>query len=196
MKQFIFGKVENMGDVREVVHLHADKLVSFHPELLEQHYQSLACMNPSKEEKFLPFVHYVDQQFSSYGFYGFTFQKLITVLTAATYYHMFYDRISNLSNGELSILAKYSFLDPVEEYSKNIECFPKSVLSLVEGKTADFTKRDELMKWYDYSLGKGENSEELLQQLQSSSLSDLIQKSFQLEDKVLEEVEFCDGRGI
>lgn len=196
MKQYIFEKVKNMGDVRDVLHSHADKLVSFHPELLEQHYQSLAHMDTSKDENFLSFVHYVDQRFSSYGYYGFTFHKLITVLTAATYYHMFYEKVSSLSNGELSILAKYSFLDPVEEYSKNIECFPKALLSLVEGKTEDFTKRDELMKWYDYSLDKGEHSEELLQQLQSEPLNDLIQKSFQLENQKLEEVEFCDSRRI
>lgn len=196
MKQYIFDKVDNMVGVCEVVHSYADKLVSFHPQLLEQHYQDLAHMDPSKEEKFLRFVHYVDQQFSSYGFYGFVFQKLITVLTAASYYHTLYEKVSSLSNGEFSILAKYSFLDSVDEYSKNLECFPKSVLSVIEKKTSDFTKRDELMKWYDYSLDKGETSEALSQQLQSDSLNNLIQQSFQLENQMLEEADFGDSRRI
>lgn len=173
VRGLVFDKVENVSDVCHIVQQNVDKFLNLKIDFLQHHYQSLTQMDEYKQEKFLNFVHYIDVKFSPYGCRCFFRQKLFTILSAATYYHEFYDQISDYTNAELSILAKYSFMDSIECYSENLMKFPQSILSLIESKTSEFHKRDDLLFWYDWSLNN-ENKNALEERLRNTEVNNLL----------------------
>lgn len=196
MRGLVFDRVDSVSDVCHIVQQNVDKVLNLETAFLQHHYQSLVQMDEYKQEKFLDFVHYVDEKFSPYGSKGFFRQKLFTILAAATYYHEFYDQIANYTDGELSILAKYSFMDSIESYPEILKRIPQDVLSIIESKVSEFHKRDDLIFWYDCSLKNNENQEDLQERLKGEKLNRLLLESVQIQKQIIKEVEEDDSRRI
>ena len=199
-RKLFFENVDSLDGVCEVIGNNIKTIAFMNPFVFQYHYRSLLRMEDGKNEKFLRFVHYVDQWFSRYGHYGFSVAKLTTVLSGATYYCDFYSQIEEYTDGELSILANYTSIDPINVYFDNLKRFPEVLLSIVEHKTADFTKRDDLILWYDFSCDLGKESNWLMQKLQEDNLEQLVEESLQfqrkIQDTVLEEDVYYDSRRL
>lgn len=93
-------------------------------------------------------------------------------------------------------MAKYSVVNPVSDYSLNIQKFSKEILRTISEKTNDFIMRDELMTFIDLVREEGQSEEILCRKLKEESLPDLVKTSYQLQEKLLEERDFYDSRRI
>ena len=194
MGKKLFSQVENVKDVLDILCQNLDKVITLSLEILEYNYHSLTNLSLEHESHFLALVHYIDDCFSAYEYYDFTRYKIPTILSAATYYHDFYENIKDYTLGELSTLAKFSAIDPVEVYSSNLQLFSKNILSVIERKTTDFMTRDKLMNWVYLSDDNGVDCHTICSELQNKSLPALVKQSFSLVQKKVEESGFSDGR--
>ena len=116
MRGLIFHKANNVLDVYNIIFENIDRLSFSQHETLHQHFQGLSGLDEEKQKPFMQFVHYVDREYSPYGSNRFLRHKMSIILSAATYYCSFYDRILNYTNGELSLLAKYYSIEPIDRY--------------------------------------------------------------------------------
>lgn len=196
MKGLLFCDVQDMKDVKEVIQKNFFILENLPLDDIMIHYENLVNLPLKLENQFLDFVHHVDESFSFYGYYGFFTQKISTILVGATYYQEHYQKIHDLSVQEVAILAKYSVVNPVSDYSLNIQKFSKEILRTISEKTNDFIMRDELMTFIDLVREEGQSEEILCRELKEESLPDLVKTSYQLQEKLLEERDFYDSRRI
>lgn len=196
MKGLLFCDVQDMKDVKEIIQKNFFALENLPLDDIMIHYENLVNLPLKLENQFLDFVHHVDESFSFYGYYGFFTQKLSTILGGATYYQEYYPKIHDLSVQEVAILAKYSVVDSVSDYSLNIQKFSKEILRTISRKTNDFIMRDELMIFVDLVREEGQSEEILCQKLKEEPLPDLVKTSYQLQEKLLEECGFYDSRRI
>lgn len=176
IKKLSFTQVKTISDLFPILTKESQSLNLLSLDVFQHHLQSLLSLRDENQESFLKFIHYVDETFST-DYHPFIRYKLETILSAATYYHDFYNQISCLSSGELSILANFSSSYPVELYPGYLEMFPKPVLSVIENKTSDFMIRNDLMSFVSLSLEKGVSDSEVFKQLQLQSLSSLRRQS-------------------
>lgn len=196
MRGLVFDKTEKVSDVYNIIFENIDSLSFSQSETLQPHFQSLSCLDEEKQKSFMQFVHYVDRKYSPYGSNHFLRHKISIILSAATYYCSFYDRILNYTNGELSLLAKYSFVEPIENYSEMLVRFPQNILSLIDGKTSDIFLKDDLLLWYDYFLSSENDREYLENKLRIEEVDKLILQSSQIQEKIIKEMESDDSRRI
>lgn len=196
MKKLAFNNVEKISDVAEVIQKKISTIEPIPSSDIMIHYENLINLPLEDRNQFLDFVHYVDESFSSYGYYSFLGQKILTILAGATYYKEYYEDIKDLNVQEVAILAKYSVIDPISEYSLNIQKFPKEILDVVSKKTKDFIMRDELMMFINLSDRENKNTGELCMKIQKTSLQDLTEESYKLQEQLLEERGFHDSRRI
>ncbi len=194
MKKLSFDKVQSIEDVANVIQQYPDKMVGVDSEVSKYNYESLLHLSGEQVSRFLQFVHYVDDTFSSYGYYNFIGQKVVTILSGATYYREYYDRIQLLTDGELSVLAKFSSLDSNQDYATNLDVFSKDILTIIDHKTKDFLFRDALMSYSYFSFLSGKNKNEVEKELTVFPLSNLVQEAFRLSRQKIEESGFSDGR--
>ena len=194
MKKLSFDKVQSIEDVASVIQQYPDKMVGVDSEVSKYNYESLLHLSEEHVSRFLQFVHYVDDTFSSYGYYNFIGQKIVTILSGATYYREHYDRIQFLTDGELSVLAKFSSIDSNQDYANNLDMFSKEILTIISNKTDDFLLRDELMSYSYFSFLSGKNENDVKEDLTVFPLSNLVQEAFRLSRQKIEESGFSDGR--
>ena len=194
MGKKLFSRVEDIRDGSDILRQNLDRVITLKPEVLEYNYRSLTNLSLEHETGFLALVHYIDDCFSAYEYYDFTRYKIPTILSAATYYHDFYEYIKDYTLGEISTLAKFSSIDPIEVYPSNLQLFSRNILSVIERKTTDFMMRDKLMDWVYLSDDNGVDSHTIYNELQNNSLPSLAKQSFSLAQKKVEESGFSDGR--
>lgn len=194
MGKKLFSQVESIKDVSDILYQNLDKVIALSPEVVEYNYQSLTNLPLEKELFFLDFVHYVDDRFSAYGYYDFTNHKIATILSAATYYHDFYDYIRDFTPEEISTLAKFSSIDSVEVYPYNLQLFSKDILRVIGKRTSDFMLRDELMNLVYLSEDSGVDKQTIYANLKNTSLTSLVKQAFSLAQKKVEECDFSDSR--
>lgn len=186
MKRLSFENVRCKKDVLDFIIDHPDKIwVS--DDILKQNLDSLATLPEELDNRFLGFVNYVDEFYSSYGYYDFLNQKISTILAGASYYKHYYDQISELSDGELSILAKFSFVAPVDVYSKYLSVFSKDILSTIQSKTDDFMLYDDLMSYVSLSVEDGCPMNMISSNLKNMSLQTLMEQERFLDQKKMSE---------
>ena len=196
MRGLIFHKANNVLDVYNIIFENIDRLSFSQHETLHQHFQGLSGLDEEKQKPFMQFVHYVDREYSPYGSNRFLRHKMSIILSAATYYCSFYDRILNYTNGELSLLAKYSSIEPIDSYSEMLVRFPQNVLSLINSKTSDILSKDDVLFWYDYYLSSEDVREYLENKLRMEDVDKLILESSQIQKKIIKEMESDDSRRI
>ena len=175
-KKLSFTRVKTISDLFPILTRKSDSLNLLSLDVFQHHLQSLLTLRDENQESFLNFIHYVDEVFST-DYHPFIRYKLETILSAATYYHDFYNEICCLSAGELSVLANFSSSYPVEVYPEYLKMFPKPVLNVIENKTNNFMIRNDLMSFVSLSLEKGVSDSEVFEQLQLQSLSSLRRQS-------------------
>lgn len=196
MRGLVFDKSENVLDVYNIVFENVDRIAFLPSETLQQHFHSLSHLTEKKQKPFMQFVHYVDKGYSPHGSNHFLRQKISIILAAATYYCEFHDKVLNYTNGELALLAKYSFMESIDSYSKILVRFPQNVLSLIDSKTSDIFRKDDLLLWYDYCLSSEDDREYLENKLRMEEVDKLILESSQIQEKIIKEMESDDSRRI
>lgn len=195
MKNLSFTQVKTIPDLFSIIYQESQLLHLLSLDIFQHHLQSLLCLQDELQQDFLQFVHYVDDNLSS-NYYSFTRQKLAILLSAATYYHDFYDQIKEFSFGELSILANFSAFEPVEVYPDNLEVFSKSILYTIEQKTDNFMRRNDLMSFVSLSFDKGASYVEVLDKLQSQSLVLLSRQANLLQQEIVDGGAMYDSRRV
>ena len=195
MKKLSFSRVNTVYDFLPVLEEHLQSINVLSIDIYQRHLQSLLDLDEGRQQSLIGFMHYVDEVFST-DYHPFIRHKLTTILSAATYYHDFYQQVYDLSFGELSILANFSSFNPVEVYPEYLEMFPKPVLSVIENKANDFMIRNDLMSFVFLSLDKGVSSTDVFEQLQSQPLSMLRRQSNAWQLDIVEGGPVYDSRGV
>lgn len=196
MKYLSFDQVENIYDVKNILINNLDSVICFMSDEALKYFTSLDNLSENLHPQFLRFVHYVDENFSHFGYFSFLNHKIATILAGAVYYQEYYDEIKDLSEGEVAILAKYSSSDCILQYKENILQFPKQILSMVETKTVDFFKRDEIMTLIAFFKAENKNDEEIYDFLGTNSVTELVQESFKWQEQALSKEGFYDCRRV
>ena len=195
MKKLSFSNVNTIYNFLSVLEENLQFINVLSIDIYQRHLQALLTLDEERQQAIVGFIHYVDELFST-DYHPFIRQKLATILSAASYYHDFYQQVSDLSFGELSILASFSSFDSVEVYSEYLEMYPKSVLNTIENKTGDFMVRNDLMGFVSFSADRGVSREEVFEQLRVQPLPVLRRQSNVWQLDIVGGDSAYDSRGV
>lgn len=196
MAKLLFKDSNSVSDVANVIINYVASHNMPSKKIFEQNYFALVSLDKQKQEKFMNYVHYVDMLFHEKSSNNMYYPAVNAILAGATYYYDYFDKIKDYTDGELSILANYSTMSYVYEYQEILDKFPKDILKIIENRTNEFSKRDDMLVWYDFSLDQGKDYSYLKEQLEKKPLDDISMEAMKLSDENLEEDTKHDSRRI
>ena len=113
--------------------------------------------------------------------------KLLNVLTAISFIHLSYDKVSTYSDEELILLINQVVFGHPSLYSEYIEEYPKDVLEAACRFDSNFGIQEDILFWYGLSIDKGVQKEVLLNRIKNDDKEILKNEAFQMISDFIDE---------
>ena len=190
-KQRAFTDIKTISDLKEELKKHPNYLQNsyLNPETLEAAIKGLEYLSENEAEAYLEFVHHVDKALSMGGTArGNRYHKLPTIMAGLIYYAYYPSTISELSLDEITILSKFSIINPLQFYENSVEYYGKDLLDEISKTTNDFMYRDGFMHLAETKLKSGIPNSQVVTHFANTPLELLKEELFTLEREEMKEV--------
>lgn len=111
----------------------------------------------------------------------------MNVLTAISFIHLSYDKVSTYSDEELILLINQVVFGHPSLYSEYIEEYPKDVLEAACCFDSNFGIQEDILFWYGLSIDKGVQKEVLLNRIKNDDKEILKNEAFQMISDFIDE---------
>ena len=101
MKKLSFSNVNTIYNFLSVLEENLQFINVLSIDIYQRHLQALLTLDEERQQAIVGFIHYVDELFST-DYHPFIRQKLATILSAASYYHDFYQQVSDRKSTRLN----------------------------------------------------------------------------------------------
>lgn len=161
----------------------------FCPENLEIAVNAITNATLEQQQKILQYTKHVDRKLSAPGTAkGNRFHKIPTLMTGILYITLFPEQISDLSFDELTVLSRYSIVEPITFYETAVDYFGKDLLSVVSQKHFDFMYQSTFIELAGSKIREGQKNKDVTEYIKNTSIEELLKDSIEWEEKTLKEV--------
>lgn len=187
-QKYFFKESTNADDVFNVLVNNLDSIGSAIPEdEVLYHLSNYSKLNSEEKSRFFSCAKLADRKFSPHGVANYHSHKLLNVLTAISFIHLSYDKVSTYSDEELILLINQVVFGHPSLYLEYIEEYPKDVLEAACRFDSNFGIQEDILFWYGLSIDKGVQKEVLLNRIKNDDKEILKNEAFQMISDFIDE---------
>ena len=160
----------------------------FHEKGVEVAVKALTEMDEQQQKQTLRYMKLVDRKLTMGGAAnGNRFHKIPTLLAGCIYIAYHQDQIKDLNLDELSILSRFSIVEPPEFYETAVDYLGHELLTVVADKHYDFMFQSGYMNYAESKIRNGTPKEVVTQEIKETPVQELSEKVFEWERELIQE---------
>lgn len=164
VRQYVFREVQTYQDLVNLMIDYEDYLMNgcLNQETIPQGMKAMKSLTSDQQERMLKFVKNLDRMMNLATAKRKNLNhKIPTVLVASIYIYRYPKKVTEYTDDELAILAKFSITEDVSFYKQALSFYTKDFLEKIIKKSDNYIIAEELML-LSYSLRKeGESKQEI-----------------------------------
>jgi len=150
-------------------------------------------MDEKQEKEVLSFLHLVDSKmnFPGQGDYNKR-HKIPTIVSGINYMLNYEDKIKDLTQDELMVLAKLSIIENEEEYPKLLDIYTKDILSEIVSRDDRYGFREFFVTIVEKLNEEGKKEKDILKYLKENDNEVLIKEAIDYDNSIIERFGLSD----